>query len=126
MRQPSGVTARQERIAKTHADFIVEELPEPGDVFTIRELPDGDWVAARKRKLQTFDAVMIADRSPGHSDEPHTYQVASWAWDLAVEMAENRDHLCPCGHSGIHNRGDFYECRYPGCDERFSRAEVTA
>jgi len=109
---------------RTHADLIYE-LPdgrfEAADVDDVTETQ----IQALRRK-QVLDRV--ADRHVGKERECSyrvgVFEVDSDAEQLAAEVVEGRDAICPCGHAGIQNCGDHYECLFDGCDETYARDQL--
>lgn len=111
----------------THnADFIVEELPE-GESFLRSDLRDGWWLSKTLRKLRQRDVVHVEDIVTVDGQGVNVYRVPQHIYDRAVECIEDRDDSVaplPCGHLGLRNCGDHFQCNYDGCDRQFSREEV--
>lgn len=54
----------------------------------------------------------------------NVYRVHDEARAIADRTVNERDAICPCGHSGVRNRDGRFQCTFPACDETFDRAEV--
>jgi len=54
----------------------------------------------------------------------HKYSVNDRAREIAEDVVAQRDPIAPCGHSGVRNCGDHFECCCPVCDETFDRDEL--
>jgi hypothetical protein len=126
-------TDRRSQDTKTYnAQTIVQyvdllaELPAPPTNFYAADVPDAC--------MGTFQALV--QDGVIEKVERETYpdaDSARWRWrfrvsdrlhELAVEFRETEQTPCPCGHRGIRNRGDYYECRFEPCDREFDRAEI--
>ena len=112
--QGYGDTHRKLRV-RSNADTIVQWPTEPFHHDDVEE-----W-----GMLRSFAQDGIVATEPG-DDGKTTYQLRSKFRQLAEETIEERDAICPCGHAGVSNQGDHYECAFDGCTETFSREELNA
>lgn len=106
--------------ARTHADFIAEEL---GDEFEWGDVAGVGWREERHRLLMRLERWGIVEHEQ-RAIGPDVWGVPETLRDVAQECVESRDAMCPCGHPGIQNVGGAYCCSYRFCSERFSREEV--
>lgn len=116
---------KQRQITKRHADVVVEVLPDPGEAFLRNNLPDESWVRTAFDEL-TRASCMDIDEVVRRSGSPvNKWVIPEHIYQLAKHTIETRDVMLPCGHRGLQNRDGMLECRFDGCDERYSREEVT-
>lgn len=106
------------------ADAIVEGFPEPPKTFRLRSLPT--WAMPVFRRLNTRNLVVA---TATHEDPTVRSYYTAWkvdehAWAYARKIRDGRTALCPCGHAGLGNHGDHYECGFAGCDGVFTRSEL--
>ena len=124
---------RKQQLVRDCADFIVEELPEPDETFVQIDIvrdADGekrpDWVYERffsVRRTGLLTEAGTAKIGPGHTVT--TWAVPERVYECAESWHNGRDAPLPCGHKGLSNCGDYFECYYEGCDQEFSREEGT-
>lgn len=98
-------------------EFLRRDLPEP-----IREYVD----PLRFREIIHRVDTQMREGKEGsrHSYRIAVFEVADDAADRAQQLRDERDAICPCGHSGVANRGDHFECRCVACFREFSRDEL--
>lgn len=108
-----------------HVDLLAF-LPDPPETFHASLLPaksHGDL-----RKLCRHGLIEKVGRATyefsNSRNDRWEYQIARWAVEEIERVVENRDVICPCGHGGMSNRGDYYECGFGLCDREFERDEL--
>lgn len=52
------------------------------------------------------------------------YRITDRTQEFVNEVLEHRNAILPCGHSGMTNCGDYYECSFELCDKEFSREDI--
>lgn len=106
-----------------HADFLAT-LPEPPERFIHRDIHDG--YTSELHRLRRLPVIEYAgkEETEHKGSKRWTYRLAPWAADALEEILDNRDTICPCGHSGIQNHGGHYECSFEACDAKFARKEL--
>jgi hypothetical protein len=111
-------------VITANADAVVEGFPEPPGTFRLRDLPQ--WALSVFRQLHARDLVVATATRVDPAIQSHytDWQVDRDAWAYAKDIREKRTPLCPCGHAGIDNHGDHYECGFVGCDAVFSRSDL--
>lgn len=105
---------------RSNADLIVAW---PDGWFTKDDIADEAW--GQLRSYAQTRAIEV--RSNGlPRDAPNRYRVADHYAEIARETVNERDALCPCGHAGLVNQGEYYECAFDLCDREFAREELDA
>ena len=125
MSSSAGVNAGLGQIgietARSHADLIIEEFPDPDQKFRRLELESH---AAKRHlvKLVEQDVVNIVE----DTGDFLRYRVDRRAHAAAQRVLETRDPMLPCGHSGMINLRDGrgFVCSYWVCTEIFDRQEI--
>jgi len=98
-------------------EFIREDLPEQ-----IQEYVD---TLRRHEVIERVDTVMRDGKGTSrHRYRLAVFEVAEDAAERAQQLRDERDAICPCGHSGVANRGDHFECGCIACFREFSRDEL--
>lgn len=101
-------------------------LPRHPGTFRATDVPDS--FRGKFRNLTNTALVEVVREEPcrGENDSKtrSVYRFTEWADQKLQSFLENRDTTCPCGHSGILNRGDYYECGFEPCDQEFAREEL--
>lgn len=106
----------------------------------INEFPDGEFyrsdVRAELREhihsLISQDVILSVGSKRLDTDSEHvnTYTVARFAvseraQSIVEDVMDSRtETICPCGHSGVRNCGEWYECSADICDREFARDEL--
>jgi hypothetical protein len=129
----NSVGSKGQRLIEAHAEFIVESYPEGEFVLSgrISDLPTVDVpVAGTHRQLREADCVAVVGRrhAPNQlgGDKPvHVYQVPEHVRERAQGYLDGGWSPCPCGHRGLQNYTDGYECGWDECDRLFERSEVS-
>jgi len=107
-------------LAETRADVVLS-------------YPDGEFRASDIReslrrhlpRLQEAGVAVVVDRYEDAANKfLHVYRIADRARAAAQRQQETRDSICPCGHSGVQNCGDHYECAFGLCEREFARDEL--
>lgn len=112
---------------KARADLVNAVPREP---FLREDVSDG--LADKLNELRSqgiIDRVGTEERKA--ANERSTYDLAEFALDdrareIADDVVSNRDAICPCGHTGLSNCGDHYECTYALCERAFAREDLEA
>ena len=120
---PGGRSGNRQTI-KQHLDWLAE-LPR-GETFIAADVPD-----PYRNEFSALRETPVVERVGKEKyncwgNDRYQYQLPAWVCEEIGELLADRDTICPCGHSGIRNHGEFYTCAYDDCDEQFSRAEVEA
>jgi len=81
------------------------------------------------RSKGIIDRAASETRDSDGEDDTSTYTVAVFevveeAVTIADRVTDTRDALCPCGHAGLRNCGDHYECKAEFCAREFARDEL--
>jgi hypothetical protein len=110
---------------------------ENADLLTNLPSPDEWWysddVQLPQSKFQEFYSTGLIEHygdtrvsSENSSDPEHRWRwiVNAVAYERAQKVVETRDSLLPCGHAGLCNTADGYECAFQYCDRVFDREEV--
>jgi hypothetical protein len=112
-------------IVESHADEL-KQLPRD-EAFTAAEVPVTN---ARLKRWQHAAVVETVERVPDSEGNTSpgrwTYQLTDPAKSKLDDLLETRDTICPCGHSGVRNEGDHYQCLFDDCDRRFERSELAS
>lgn len=109
------------QLAHHNADTIVEAL---AGEFVVTDLPG--HARSIFRRLQEGNHIDQVGTRETQNTTVGIYRVEPDIYERAVDHIRARDPICPCGHAGLQNHGDYYQCAYQGCDARFERAEVDA
>lgn len=111
------------QMIRRHADWLAL-LPQDEE-FPRVEVPDeyhGDFESLRR--TPAIEVVGSEENPYRENRERYLYELAAWAVEMLEETLEERETVCPCGHSGLQNRGDHYECSFALCEQTFSRDEL--
>jgi len=123
---PFGRSADINRL-KSNIDWL-HELPDPPETFRRSDIPEGhrpDFDALLKTPAIEHDhQVLMNEESHPESYYLWEYTLHPWVVETVEDWKENRDAICPCGHSGLRNKGSYYECCFDGCPEKYSRDEL--
>lgn len=116
-------------IVKAHADQL-SVVPD-GWIHPREDLDEDvhDTVFALLQRLADRRAVKIrtVNDNPNSEYQRHReYRVTDRTRELVDNVLENRDAMMPCGHSGLNNRGDYFECSFELCDKEFQREDIDA
>jgi hypothetical protein len=90
----------------------------PDGEFLIRDLHDDFPVNC----MQSIGAIEITGQSG--STRRHTWQLSQAARGVIERYGDDRNTLCPCGHGGLVNHGEYYTCGFELCDRRFAREDI--
>lgn len=116
--QPIARSAKQ--IAMNRADEI---LAMPQGRFFSQDL--APQLSQEIRYFKNTAAVEIVDTERTEDGKiRNIYRVEPQARRVAQQQAETRDAVCPCGHAGVQNHGDHYECCFDLCDRKFTRDQL--
>lgn len=116
------------------------------DADKLSVIPDGWFYPRDDLTEEVYDATLsllqrLADRgairtrtvtdSEGNSNDSkwnrhREYRLTDHTRELVDDVLENRDAMLPCGHSGLNNRGDHFECSFELCEKEFQREEIDA
>lgn len=119
--EPDGRISCYAKIyARTHADEI---LAFPEGRFMRCDLPDalGEYIA---EYVESNVISVVGTETDGYAKPINVYTVEDEAREIARRTADTRDAVCPCGHSGVQNHGQHYQCCFDLCDRTFSRDEL--
>lgn len=86
------------------------------DDIPVRSLRSNDIV-----EIETTARVYYGDTGESYHDL-RLYRVTDRAADLLAEA--DRFTPCPCGHAGLRNRGDRFECGFDLCDLEFKQSDL--
>jgi hypothetical protein len=116
-----------ERHVESNAD-VVQALPRGS--FT-REAVSGELAAhldhLRSKGILARTGTETRDADAGGSDyEIAVFELTDAAIKIADRVTETRDAICPCGHAGLRNCGDYYECQAAFCAREFKRSDLEA
>jgi hypothetical protein len=105
------------------ATFAADDVPGANDnMMTITTLQRGGAVERVRRETVPIEGGERRDRED--TTQRWRWRLADWAAELAAETVAQRDAMCPCGHAGLRNCGDHYQCGVEWCDRRFGRGEL--
>lgn len=114
-------------MVRNYADLL-NWLPDPPETFYMDDLPKsfvGEIRSLAQEEVIAKEGWEAYDEEDGRSNNTRrVWQVESWASERAAEIVAARDAVCPCGHAGVQNCGDHYECGFVACDESFARDEL--
>lgn len=113
------------QMIRRHADWLAT-LPRDDD-FPRADVPDeyhGDFESLRK--TPAIEIVGEESNTNRANRERYRYSVADWAVAMLEDTLDERETICPCGHSGMSNCGDHYECSFELCEREFERDELEA
>jgi len=79
----------------------------------------------RVTDLSKTPIVRVVDQERTADGTRNVYRVHDEARRIATRTVAERDAICPCGHSGVVNHGDHFECGFDACDRRFDRASLS-
>lgn len=118
-----GVRGRVKSLAAEHADELLSLPPRDEEPFTASEFgPKHESI------LRHFDQTPIIETvRKEHSDRGswrYHYKINEQARNIAEQQVETRDPMCPCGHSGFENHGEFYTCGFDLCPNTYARAHL--
>jgi len=119
-----GTPAATRKI-RINADLL-SVLPDPPETFYAADVP-GDNRGTIESLYRVGAVEKVGWDSYDEDDrwnDRREYRLRRWANEVVEETIENRDAVCPCGHGGMRNRGDYYECAYEPCDQEFDRDEL--
>lgn len=86
-------------------------------------MSDGDVPGSLPVKLlRDRDVIEVLTPPNRPANEEAEWQVTSFAAEVA-DRAE-RYTPCPCGHAGLSNKGEHFECGFDYCDMRFTREQL--
>lgn len=106
-----------------HADWLAV-LPQHDD-FPRERVPEEYHAAFEKLRRTPIVEVVGQEQNPARNNRfRKRYVIADWAREMVVDTLAERDTICPCGHSGLRNRGDHYRCSFECCDREFSRDQL--
>jgi hypothetical protein len=116
------------QFVKANADLIAH-LPEPGDDWMKQSHP---WLSSQElKKLQANNALKRTERIHEYETDAERSGDYRWRWETdarlyqrALKVQERRDAFLECGHAGLVNCGDHFECAFEHCDREFDRSEV--
>lgn len=74
--------------------------------------------------LKETPVIAVVDQVRTCEIIENIYEVTSEALEEAESTVATRDPVCPCGHSGLRNQGDHYQCGFRACDDQFDRNEL--
>lgn len=128
-RQGISFQAGTPEIVKAHADQL-SVVPD-GWIYPREDLDEEvhEAVFTLLKRLAGRRAVKTrtVNENPNSKYERHReYRVTQRTRELVENVLENRDALMPCGHSGMHNHGDYFECSFDLCDREFQREDIDA
>lgn len=114
-----------ERHVESNAD-VVQALPR--ESFTREDVPDAvadQLIGLRLKGIVARVGTEYRQAATGRSNyEVAVFAVTDAATEIADRVTETRDALCPCGHAGLRNRGDHYECQADFCAREFERSDL--
>jgi hypothetical protein len=105
----------------------------------VAALPDGEFtrdeiddrLADELDKLRSKGIIDRVDTEirDGDSRSRSTYEVAVFAVveqarSVAKRVTDTRDAITPCGHGGLSNCGDHYECQADFCAREFAAEDL--
>lgn len=132
--QDGHLSSKGQRLVESHAEYIVERYPDGGERFTlsgrVAALPTVDIpFNGPHRQLRGAGCIRVVDqrRAPNElgEDKPvNVYEVPTHVVARAEGYIAGGWTPCPCGHRGLQNYTDGFECGWDGCDRLFDRAEV--
>lgn len=101
-------------------------LPEAGEEWMRSDIPDGvPMKQLRNRGLieSTGEAETIRSDGDGRSRWQRNYWTVT---EDAQQIFDEADRFtpCTCGHAGLHNAGDHFECNFEPCDNRDQEDEL--
>ena len=113
-------------MVRNYADLL-DYVPDPPETFVIENL-DGQHVGT----VDSLRRVGVVERVgykayEGRDREKNDrleYRLAQWVPEVVENVLENRDGFCPCGHSGLSNCGDHFECGFELCEREFEREDL--
>lgn len=119
----TGLTSQIYEFTRSYADHIVAM---PDGKFTRRDLDDSlrqliDGLIEND-VLVRAGRETVEDRRGSHL--LYKYRVRERARDVAENIVQNRNAICPCGHGGVSNHGDYYTCAFEACDRHYGRDEL--
>lgn len=109
------------QIIATADPELLKELPAPPEEFRAKEL---SYSVRRLVERLANTTAIDATRRHYRGTSYHTYVLSSSTYEKIQDKLENYDSYLPCGHSGLRNCGDHYQCCHDGCDRQFGREEV--
>lgn len=80
--------------------------------------------------VKTVDEVEVEYETEGghHTKQRNVYEFALTREAREVleadEDGDKRYTPCPCGHSGLENHGDHFQCGFDLCGQKFDRDEL--
>lgn len=108
-------------LIRSYADEIAAM---PDGPFHAYEL-EADGVRLAFSKLRQTEALQIYQHARDRERKKRCqWRVHPTAREYAERVSTHRDAICPCGHSGVRNRGDHYRCGAGHCDQEFSREDL--
>ena len=113
------------RILQSHVDYL-HELPSPPETFYASDDP-AEGNSTRRRLIEAGIIEKAGHESQEDGDTEYRrnkYCVAMWAHEKVREIVSDRETLCPCGHGGVRNCGEHFECGFALCDQQFDRDEL--
>jgi hypothetical protein len=102
-------------------------LPDPPEKFHAFDLPKSKHGVLRR---MDEDGIIekVGKESYDHLENTHNdrwaYRIEPWVVEKVRDILNHRDSVCPCGHAGVHNCGDHFECTFDLCDQEFDREEL--
>lgn len=101
-----------------------------GESDILTSLPRGSWRVdevgpewTELRGLYANDLIVKTgevSRDGSSVETVGVYSVPEHVRELVNRVVRQRESICPCGHSGVRNRGDHYECTSDRCNREFA------
>lgn len=77
------------------------------------------------RSLETTQAITrVGQRRKTRNIVVNVYRVDDRALQAAERIVENREALCPCGHSGFSNQGERIVCNFRWCPNTYAPEDL--
>lgn len=77
------------------------------------------------KQLHSDEVLQILRKETWQKRRIRVWQINPKVVDVVRATVRNAETILPCGHPGLCNRGDTYQCRLDFCDEEFERSEVS-
>lgn len=120
----SPVSPSTAEFVSRHVDELAS-LPQPPETFTAQAVDEGFRAQFKRYARTNMVEICGTESTDGRpSKTRQVYRLTEYTAQQVAQRLEARDAICPCGHSGLRNRGSHYECGYDACDQEFARDEL--